>query len=155
MTRGEAIQYLQYYKNYKWTDDEAIDMAISALSAEQTLSNMPTPKEPTPIYDYMVGKTKPSDLISRAEVMERLQDFCNWCKDGRLQGAEFVLDCFIPNTPSVSAERVGVWIKSEIGKYYKEKRLECSVCGFVCCVNDLEPFFHYCPSCGARMENKR
>ena len=46
------------------------------------------------------------DLISRAEVMERLQDFCNWCQDSRLEGAGFVLDCLIPNTPSVSAERV-------------------------------------------------
>lgn len=44
------------------------------------------------------------DLISRAEVMNRLEAFCKWCKDGRLQGAEFVLDCLIPNTPSVSAD---------------------------------------------------
>ena len=41
-----------------------------------------------------------SELISRQKVMSRLEDFCDWCKDGRLQGAEFVLDCVIPNIPS-------------------------------------------------------
>ena len=44
-----------------------------------------------------------SDLISRQDVMSRLQDFCDWCKDGRLQGAEFVLDCLIPNIPSAES----------------------------------------------------
>lgn len=44
-----------------------------------------------------------SDLISRQELMTRLTEFCEWCKDGRLQGAEFVLDCLLPNTPSVEA----------------------------------------------------
>ena len=41
------------------------------------------------------------DLIDRKELTERLQDFVKWCKDGRKQGAEFVLDCPLPNAPVV------------------------------------------------------
>ena len=68
MTREEAIKIIDCYDIgfYDLSGEkipanklaDAFDMAISALSAEQTLSNMPTPKEPTPIYDYMVGKTE-------------------------------------------------------------------------------------------------
>ena len=45
--------------------------------------------------------------------MKQLDDFCKWCKDGRLQGAEFVLDCFLPNFPS--AELPLAEIKQEFG----------------------------------------
>jgi hypothetical protein len=31
---------------------------------------------------------------------ERLEDFSKWCKDGRKQGVDFVLDCPLPNTPT-------------------------------------------------------
>lgn len=41
------------------------------------------------------------DLIDRKELAKRLQDFVNWCKDGRKQGAEFVLDCLLANVPTV------------------------------------------------------
>lgn len=28
---------------------------------------------------------------------DELEDFSNWCKDGRKEGVDFVLDCVIPN----------------------------------------------------------
>lgn len=44
---------------------------------------------------------QPIRPIDANRVMESLQDFVNWCRDGRRQGAEFCLDCVIPNTPTL------------------------------------------------------
>lgn len=41
--------------------------------------------------------------IDADRVTENLQSFVDWCRDGRRQGAEFCLDCVIPNTPTLEA----------------------------------------------------
>ena len=38
--------------------------------------------------------------IDADALKERLVDFSKWCKDGRKQGVDFVLDCPLPNTPT-------------------------------------------------------
>lgn len=37
--------------------------------------------------------------IDADELKERLQDFSKWCRDGRKQGVDFVLDCPLPDIP--------------------------------------------------------
>ena len=104
MTREEAIRIIEtvfqdeyVYKYYDSITHQALNMAIEALSAEPTLSNMPKQKKPTPIYDFMTGK---SDLISRADALMELNGACsNWQDDSKV--AEI-----IHALPSVSAERV-------------------------------------------------
>ena len=78
MTREEAIKWVKFVHDVLYEDKDedirtALDMAISALQTEPTLSNMSTPKEPTPIYDYMVGKTEPSDLMSHEEAWKQIE----------------------------------------------------------------------------------
>ena len=38
--------------------------------------------------------------INADELKERLEDFSKWCRDGRKQGVDFVLDCPLPNMPN-------------------------------------------------------
>lgn len=38
--------------------------------------------------------------IDADALKERLEDFSKWCKDGRKQGVDFVLDCPLPNMPT-------------------------------------------------------
>lgn len=42
-------------------------------------------------------------LIDADALMKELKDFCDWCRDGRKQGTDFVLDCVIPNAPTIDA----------------------------------------------------
>ena len=37
--------------------------------------------------------------IDADELKDRLEDFSKWCRDGRKQGVDFVLDCPLPNMP--------------------------------------------------------
>lgn len=47
--------------------------------------------------------------IDADELKERLEDFSKWCRDGRKQGVDFVLDCTLPNMPTADvAPRAGV-----------------------------------------------
>lgn len=38
--------------------------------------------------------------IDANALKERLEDFSKWCRDGRKQGVDFVLDCPLPNMPT-------------------------------------------------------
>lgn len=38
--------------------------------------------------------------IDADALKERLEDFSKWCKDGRKQGVDFVLDCPLPDMPT-------------------------------------------------------
>ena len=38
--------------------------------------------------------------IDADALKERLEDFSKWCRDGRKQGVDFVLDCPLPNIPT-------------------------------------------------------
>ena len=38
--------------------------------------------------------------IDADALKERLEDFSKWCRDGRKQGVDFVLDCPLPNMPN-------------------------------------------------------
>ena len=41
-----------------------------------------------------------AEYIDREKLKERLQEFSNWCRDGRKQGVDFVLDCPLPDMPT-------------------------------------------------------
>ena len=88
------------------------------------------------------------DLISRHDVIERLEDFCGWCKDNRLKGAKFTLDCVIPNIPS-AYRPTGEWMPIN---YFGIDALTCSNCEYV--IGKLGRPYNYCPNCGARMVTK-
>ena len=45
-----------------------------------------------------MGRLIDADLLAG-----RLQDFVDWCRDERKQGVAFVLDCPLPNSPTVEA----------------------------------------------------
>lgn len=41
-----------------------------------------------------------AEYIDREKLKERLEDFSKWCRDGRKQGVDFVLDCPLPDIPT-------------------------------------------------------
>lgn len=98
-----------------------------------------------------------TEYISRQEAIDRLQDFCDWCRDGRKQGADFVLDCIIPNLPSADVrENVkGEWVK---GNYVHRGcyNYSCSACKELIGTwngdyMDTHQGWLFCPMCGADM----
>lgn len=46
------------------------------------------------------------EYIERGALEERLKDFSEWCRDGRKQGVDFVLDCSLPNMPAADVVEV-------------------------------------------------
>ena len=99
-----------------------------------------------------VKETHDSDLISRSEALrEMAQAECgvnyeHCCEDDcTCSYIQRILDI-----PSVSAERVGVWIPSNI----PNEKWVCSECGGACWYYDYQGSLgksNYCPNCGARM----
>ena len=57
------------------------------------------------------------EYIERGAFAERLQDFSEWCRDGRKQGVDFVLDCPLPNMPT--ADEVEV-VRCKDCKHYSD-----------------------------------
>jgi hypothetical protein len=54
------------------------------------------------------------DAISRQGLLNRLDDFNKWCKDGRLQGSLFAVDV-IKDMPSVTPQqKTGRWIGADV-----------------------------------------
>ena len=49
--------------------------------------------------------------IDADALTKRLKHFSDWCRDGRKQGVDFVLDCPLPDTPTVD-----VAPKSEVAR---------------------------------------
>ena len=51
--------------------------------------------------------------IDADALKERLEDFSKWCRDGRKQGVDFVLDCPLPNMPTADVAPRAEWISVE------------------------------------------
>ena len=53
--------------------------------------------------------------IDADALKERLEDFSKWCRDGRKQGVDFVLDCPLPNMPTadVAPKSEVEWLEKE------------------------------------------
>ena len=51
--------------------------------------------------------------IDADALKERLEDFSKWCKDGRKQGVDFVLDCPLPDMPTADVAPRAEWIRVE------------------------------------------
>lgn len=96
-----------------------------------------------------------------AEVLKsRLEDFSRWCKDGRKEGVDFVLDCPLPDIPTADVQEVrhGKWLPNmewfddDYGIEPHEERYQtswkCSLCGRIELIK--EPYCH----CGAKMDGK-
>ena len=98
--------------------------------------------------------------IDADKLKERLKDFSKWCRDGRKQGVDFVLDCPLPDSPdeAVVPVKESEWLPSPDGV----APIRCKEC------NTPAPFlmgeddfgneiisrhpFKYCPYCGAKMK---
>ena len=159
MTREEAITWLKGMKDTielyndlskSYTFDkypQAIDMAISALSViEQTKWERDTALATLEEHGIGLGqRAEPSDLISRADTLAKIKEYCI---DGDSEVQKWFdtmgIEEVINTMPSVSAERVGEWTARKTSLEFV-----CSNCGEACWRD-----FHYCPNCGARMENK-
>lgn len=46
------------------------------------------------------------EYIDKQELMYRLKDFCDWCKDDRKSGAYFVYDCIVPNMDTIKVNSI-------------------------------------------------
>lgn len=89
-----------------------------------------------------------AEYIDKEEVLKRLNDFNEWCKDGRLQGSLFAVDV-IKDIPSADVQpiRRGHWIIIDDTEQFIAK---CSVCERIedsRCIDDI-PYCH----CGAKMD---
>ena len=47
-----------------------------------------------------------AEYIERGALRKRLEDFSEWCRDGRKEGVDFVLDRPLPNTPAADVVEV-------------------------------------------------
>lgn len=88
-----------------------------------------------------------------AEVLKsRLEDFSRWCKDGRKEGVDFVLDCPLPDIPTADVQEVKH--AKNLQKCFKWS-FECSLCHWcdddTYCADTSE--FKFCPNCGAKIDN--
>ena len=154
MTKEEAIEILNntsFFAPSMERVDEAIDMAIEALSAEQNCDNCKEygSYKCTKCDEEMYYKTEPSDLISRTELIKTIKPYVdNTCRF--LKPKELIQ--YLNELPSVSTERVGEWVDEGYATV-------CSNCGteaIRCDFRDAtyEYFANYCPNCGARMRGK-
>lgn len=91
-----------------------------------------------------------------AEVLKsRLEDFSRWCKDGRKEGVDFVLDCPLPDTDTADVQEVrhGKWIGYPSISISKRRRTvqsiiyKCSCCG----KSNGRAKSPYCKNCGSKM----
>lgn len=84
------------------------------------------------------------DLISRQAAIELIEsEYSRW---GEEYGITDVL-CDLDDLPT--AEKKGKWKISDLPKGQMKY---CSECGFGQYIADMRTY-HYCPNCGARMEN--
>lgn len=97
-----------------------------------------------------------SDLISRADTLAKIKEYC-------IDGDSVVHKWFdtmgieevINTMPSVSAERVGVWLHKEMWNDVLDKNIsyiECSECGHAPYYGGATETPNYCPNCGAKMK---
>ena len=160
MTNKEAIKEL-----CDWLE-QMIQHGVPSHSAKRkalanaiALLSMDTHEIHTETHEC-VKETHDSDLISRAEALNKLAKHANGFVMFNSNGTG-VFD-ILKSLPSVSAERVGEWIRKEEElndcdghrAYYWQ---ECSECGARPPKDQWKNEWHspYCPNCGARMENKK
>ena len=91
------------------------------------------------------------EYIKKSELVNRLEDFNKWCKDGRLQGSEFAL-CVIHDLPTYSFpdREKGEWITK-----YEHKM--CNKCGHTPPDDEDNCYIlsNFCPNCGADMRGDK
>ena len=68
-----------------------------------------------------------AEYIYRKGLNDRLKDFSKWCRDGRKEGVDFVLDAVLPDMPSADvvqrtevAREIFAEIEECIGKFDSE-----------------------------------
>ena len=134
-----------------------------ALANAIALLSMDTHEIHTETHEC-VKETHDSDLISRADALEQMaQAVCGLhYEDCEADNCSCSYIGRILDLPSVSAERVGEWIRKEEElndcdghrAYYW---YECSECEARPPKDQWKNEWHspYCPNCGARMENKK
>lgn len=99
-----------------------------------------------------------AEYIEKETLMKRLNDFNEWCKDGRLQGTVFAIDV-IKDIPAADVQPVehGCW--EEVTDYggWGDTHYRCSVCGEEWYLEDGKPKdnnMNFCPRCGAKMDGE-
>ena len=146
MTREEAIQVIRVeIEPLSYRQAEALDMAISALSAEtDNISRAAA-------TDAIKAEAKEWDTYFR--VSEDDEEYGHYI--GYLHGLNRGKS-IIKELPSVSAERVGEWqvnaweLNLKAMPPSKATAWRCSECRY-----RTEITHTYCPNCGARMENTK
>lgn len=95
-----------------------------------------------------------SRYIDAEELKEQLQNFSKWCRDGRKQGVDFVLDCVLPNIPTADVQEVkhGKWIVW--GMF--DDLVKCPHCGYVDTLNHVTyESLRYCGKCGEKISDEK
>ena len=87
--------------------------------------------------------------IDAEKLEQRLRDFSDWCRDNRKDGADFVLNGVLADTPTADVQEVkhGRWAHLGGDEWC------CTCCGFVITTEGAweEPAEKYCSYCGAKM----
>ena len=128
-----------------------------ALANAIALLSMDTHEIHTETHEC-VKETHDSDLISRADAVKAIEELPN-CYNGWSDTYDkaYIITT-LEEVPSVSAERVGVWLHKEMWNDVLDKNIsyiECSECGHAPYYGGATETPNYCPNCGARMENKK
>ena len=100
------------------------------------------PNQPT------VPPMPPIQKMSRYIDADKLMNFANNMKDKTIDANDIAR---FP-TADVRENVVGEWVK-ERGCVAGDREWKCSVCGAIFWNGSMRRY-HYCPECGARMENK-
>lgn len=149
MTREEAIDCLEGLKIYLKTehiDQEAVDMAIEALSAEA---------EPT--TEEVRGALMRLSMCAREDcVICKYKDKCNFDfqYEESTKNMNTILDSFMRS--KCAEPKHGTWTVTEtydceVGEI---PHLICSECKSEPIAWSSKRFFNYCPNCGAKMDKK-
>ena len=146
MTRAEAIINLKTMKEHtlpgNWYEDEALDMAISAL--EQT-----TPMSTFDIAKQFGIKLEPcEDAVSRDAAKEMINDI----RDCISVEGYWAIQERLKKLPSVTVRQTGEWIEKD--GYDGDVYYDCSVCGESWTTIEGTPWdngMNFCPNCGADM----
>lgn len=86
------------------------------------------------------------NYIDLEQLKEKIQDFSDWCRDGRKQGVDFVLDCVLPNMKTAKLKRVETLTDEALNIYIKTLNMANIYgvsdweCGCLDC--DMCPFNH-------------
>ena len=137
------------------------DAEVVSADADRP-SNVLQEKKPTPIEDYMTGKSRLADRPS-VEIKE-----CKpLCTEQKIAVEEFLNAPRITEECAIELLQMTGWLQEhdkEIGRPSGEWELHkdidgeygiCSVCGNDADFSHYGKPYAYCPNCGARMENTK